>query len=261
MSSRRWWMLCWSMLSTLLPIFPATAQEHSSAPVISEIFLVGEPRSDYTDIDGRGLGWDILRLVFEPRGITVKTNSASYVRAVGLVKQGAVDAWVGSYAAETNGVLYPRWHFDADRIYALGLANNPAPSLINLRHYRLAWIHGYQYQRYLPGVSRFEEVLRRDNVLSMLQHSRVDFYIDAQPEVDFLLSQTPRPDLYLATYLTDLPLFLVFSDTDKGRILRTIYDERMEQLIVSGQLRPVFERWKRPYPFEEAGMQTRGSSK
>jgi hypothetical protein len=35
----------------------------------------------------------------------------------------------------------------------------------------------------------------------------------------------------------------------------------MEQLIVSGQLRPVFERWKRPYPFEEAGMQTRGSSK
>lgn len=250
MNRRGWWVLCLSMWSTILPLCPATAQESVSAPVISEIFLVSEPWTDYTEADGRGLGWDILRQVFEPRGITVRTNSASYVRAMGLVKQGAADAWVGAYDAETTGVLYPRWHFDASRVYALGLANNPAPTLNTLGHYRLAWVHGYQYQRYLPHITRFEEVSRRDNVLSMLQRTRIDFYIDAKPEVDFLLSQTSRPDIYLATYLTELPLFLVFSDTDRGRILRSIYDERMEQLIRSDQLRGLFERWKQPYPFE-----------
>lgn len=257
MNRRGWWVLCLSIMSTILPSCPAMAQERVSVPVISEIFLVSEPWSNYTEADGRGLGWDVLRQVFEPRGITVHTSAASYVRAMGLVKQGAADAWVGAYDAETEGVLYPRWHFDADRVYALGLANNPAPALKTLGHYRLAWVHGYQYQRYLPHISRFEEVSRRDNVLSMLQRARVDFYIDAKPEVDFLLSQTTRPDIYLATFLTELPLYLVFADSDKGRILRGIYDERMEQLVRSGQLRPLFERWKQPYPFDNVEARIR----
>ena len=28
-----------------------------------------------------------------------------------------------------------------------------------------------------------------------------------------------------------------------------LYDQRMEQLVKSGELKPIFEKWKQPYPF------------
>jgi len=30
-----------------------------------------------------------------------------------------------------------------------------------------------------------------------------------------------------------------------------LFDQRMEQLVKSGELKPIFERWKQPYPFDE----------
>jgi len=30
----------------------------------------------------------------------------------------------------------------------------------------------------------------------------------------------------------------------------TLFDHRMETLVKSGELKPIFERWKQPYPFD-----------
>ena len=38
--------------------------------------------------------------------------------------------------------------------------------------------------------------------------------------------------------------------TPKARALMALFDQRMEQLVKSGQLKPIFERWKQPYPFD-----------
>jgi len=31
----------------------------------------------------------------------------------------------------------------------------------------------------------------------------------------------------------------------------TLFDHRMETLVKSGELKPIIERWKQPYPFED----------
>lgn len=92
------------------------------ARLASEVWL------DYTNADGTGLAWELLRKVFEPVGVKVKTASVPYSRAIGLVKRGEADAWVGSYHEESADNIYPRWHFDQDHIYALGLASRPVPT-------------------------------------------------------------------------------------------------------------------------------------
>jgi polar amino acid transport system substrate-binding protein len=214
-----------------------------------DIVLVSEQWIAYTEANGTGLGWDLMREVFEPAGIKVALRTEPYTRAVGLVQRGEADAWVGAYQDEVEGTLYPNWHYDTDEIYALGLASRPAPTLKTLGNYRLAWVRGYEYQHYLPNVLHFNEVARRDHILSMLDHARADLYIDARPEVDFILGQTKEPRRFRMTYLTAIPLFLSFADNARGHFLRDLFDQRMAQLVRSGKLRPIFARWKQPYPF------------
>lgn len=217
-----------------------------------EIRLASEVWHDHTNADGSGLAWDVLRQVFEPEGIELAIQSVPYTRSIGLVQLGEADAWVGSYRNEVaSGVLYPRWHYDADQISALGLLEQPAPSLATLGGFRLVWMRGYEYQRYLPNLTRYREVQRQSDILNMLSLGRTDFYIDARTEVDEALEAASDPARYRITDLTRLPLYLGFADNPRGRALARLYDRRMTRLVEQGSLRPLFERWQQPYPFDE----------
>lgn len=216
----------------------------------TQVHLVSEEWADYTNADGTGVAWDVMRKVFQPAGVEVVPQSAPYSRAIGLVKRGEADAWVGSYKDESEDNLYPRWHFDVDHIYALGLASKPAPTLATIGDYRLAWVRGYAYGKYLPGVREYREIQRREGILPMLEHDRVDFYIDAMTEVDYVIGQSAQPDRFRRTHVVELPMYLAFARSERGKALRDVFDKRMAELVRSGELKPVFEHWKQPYPFD-----------
>jgi ABC-type amino acid transport substrate-binding protein len=167
-----------------------------------------------------------------------------------LVQRREVDALVGSYRDETDGALYPRWNYDTDHIYSLGLATNPPPTLATLGNYRLVWVRGYRYQDYLPNIQRFNEIRRRVGILPMLQQGRADFYIDALTEVDVVLSQAGDRSQLRRSHLAELPLFLGFANNERGRVLCALFDRRMAELVKNGRLRPIFQRWQQPYPFD-----------
>ncbi len=243
------------LLAMLLVLIGSARAADSDSHTPTQIHLVSEAWLDYTNADGTGLAWDVLRKVFEPAGVVVKLQSAPYSRAVGLVKRGQADAWVGSYQEEEDDNLYPRWHFDMDHIYALGLAAKPAPTLATLQQYRLAWVRGYDFQQYLPNIQtclnkqRCREIQRREGILPMLEHDRVDFYIDALTEVDYVLEQASVPEKFRRTHVAELPLYLAFVNNAQGRTLSNLFDQRMEALVRSGELQPIFDHWKQPYPF------------
>ncbi|MFF5866933.1 substrate-binding periplasmic protein [Pseudomonas sp. NPDC012596] len=234
------------LLAMMLGVAPWVAAAEQTP---KQVHLVSEEWLDYTNADGSGVAWDVLRKVFEPAGVKVVAQSAPYSRAVGLVKRGEADAWVGSYKDENEDNLYPRWHFDMDHIYALGLASKPVPTLNTVGQYRLAWVRGYDYSSYLPNAKTFREIQRREGILPMLEHDRVDFYIDALTEVDYVLGQSPQPERFRRTHVAELPLYLAFARNDQARALRDLFDRRMDELVRSGELRPIFEHWKQPYPF------------
>ena len=236
-------------LLTLLCVIPAWVLAQDESVVPGKIMLASEAWDGYTNADGSGLAWDVLRQVFEPVGITLQTRIEPYTRSVGLAQRGEVDGWVGSYRDEVTGVLYPHWKLDSDAIYALGLATSPTPSVATLGEYRLAWVRGYRYEAYLPNVRRFNQIQRRDGILPMLQHGRADFYIDALSETQYVLKQARDPSAFRLTHIIDLPLYVGFADTERGRSLRTVYDQRMAVLVKSGVLKPIFQRWNLPYPF------------
>jgi polar amino acid transport system substrate-binding protein len=254
------WLLGLSLLMTSVW---ATADATTPAPMYdkpTDIQLVSEHWIGYTENDGTGLGWDLMREIFEPAGVKVEQRIEPYTRAVGLVQRGEADAWVAAYKDEVKGTLYSKWNYDTDEIYTLGLASKPLPSLQTLGKYRLAWVRGYEYQHYLPNILHFNEVARRDHILPMLEYGRADLYIDAKPEMDFILAQSSDPQRYRLTYLTVIPLYVSFGDTPRGHALRDLFDARMSKLVPSGKLRPIFARWKHPYPFGTGDDQSRAGA-
>ncbi len=236
------WLLC--------VLMSVTSALVCAAPP-SQIRIASEAWAGRTNGDGSGLAWDILRAIYEPAGVQLSIQSVPYTRSIGLVQRGAADAWAGSYLNEVeHGVFYPRLSYDADQIVALSLLDQPIPTLGSLGGFRLAWMRGYEFQRYLPNLQQYREVLRRDGVLSMLDAGRADFYLDALTEVDDVLSKARQPARYRTTLLTKLPIYLGFAETPRGHILAELFDKRMETLIADGSLRPIFQRWQQPYPFD-----------
>jgi hypothetical protein len=240
---RRYWISLFALL--------ACCTVQANAPMPEQVRIASEVWERHTHADGTGLAWDIMRLVFEPVGVKLQIQSVPYTRSIGLVQRGEADAWVGSYLNEVDdGVFYPRLPYDADRIAALALTDTPLPSLATIGEFRLVWIRGYEYQRYLPGLRQYREVQRRSGILGMLDLGHADFYIDALTEVEDLLATTSAPERYRSTILAALPLYLGFADNPRGRALAELYDRRMELLLAEDRLRELFTRWQQPYPFD-----------
>ncbi|HWD31769.1 MAG TPA: transporter substrate-binding domain-containing protein [Pseudomonas sp.] len=247
----------WRVVLLILALVASSVHASESIEVPKQVRLASEIWEDYTNADGSGIAWDILRKVFEPAGVEVKRISVPYSRAIGLVKRGEADAWVGSYHEESTDNIYPRWNFDTDHIYALSLNSKPVPTPENLKQFKLSWVRGYDYQDYLPNVGEYREVQRREGILPMLERGRVDFYIDAQTEVEYVLNQAAAGERrrFRSTHIAELPLYLAFGKTSQARALQELFDQRMDKLVASGELRAIFSHWKQPYPFDEKGRQ------
>ncbi|MNC54142.1 hypothetical protein D3C75_1036120 [compost metagenome] len=83
----------------------------------------------------------------------------------------------------------------------------------------------------------------------LIQH-RADYYIDGLTEIDYVVSQAEDPSQFRRTHIAELPLYLCFARTPRAEQLMALFDQRMELLVKNGELKPIFERWKQPYPFE-----------
>ncbi|MFV3411896.1 substrate-binding periplasmic protein [Pseudomonas nitroreducens] len=240
--------LCWLPATSLPSALAAdtTAQAYARAP--RDIRVVSEVWVNYTQADGRGLAWDLLRAIYEPEGVRLNLRSEPYVRSVGLVQRGEADAWVGSYRNEIEHILYPHWPYDVDPIGALGLKTSPAPSLATLDRYRLAWMRGYAFDRYLDPLKQRNELQRRSSALPMLDGHRIDYFIDARPELEEMIqAQGVDASEYRITDVGSIPLYLGFANNERGRALAKLYDSRMQALYRSGELERIFARWNWPY--------------
>ncbi len=186
----------------------------SAAPSVGEIRVVSETWTRYTQEDGRGVAWDLLRAVYEPAGVRLRIANEPYTRAVGLVLRGEADAWVGAYRGEIDEALYPRWPYDVDPIAVLSLKDNPPPPLEGLSRFRLSWMRGYAFARYFPTLTPHSELQRRTSALPMLLNHRVDYFIDSRPELEEMLAGAGALAAeYRITDVTRLPLYLGFSDS------------------------------------------------
>lgn len=227
----------------------------SPAYAVDMIRVSSEQWDGATHRDGSGLYWDIIRAVYEPAGIAVQHRIVPYARSIREVTvTDKADAWVASYMDEIEGPLYPEMHFDADYV---GAVYNPELTRgVNgqetLEGREVGWMRGYAYDQYLSVEVNATQIDNRHGGLRMVKEGRIDFFVDAQVEIDTALEKTGLGELLESGTVLELPLYLGFADTERGRELRKIWDRRMQELLVDGTISKLYREYEwGVWPFDE----------
>ncbi|MBF0288153.1 MAG: transporter substrate-binding domain-containing protein [SAR324 cluster bacterium] len=213
---------------------------------IKTIHVVSEEWEEATNKDGTGLYWDIFRAIYTPHSIKLTTQIVPYARSVTMVQQKKADVFVAAYKDEVNGVLYSKWHFDVDNVSALFIKGKikewKGPE--TLRGKRVGWIHKYKYDQYLSVKVEKREVKHRVQALSMLQKGRLDFFIDAVVDLEDELKNSKIADQFEMKAVMSLNLYMCFAQTKQGELLRDLFDQGMDKLLKSGELKALYDKWE-----------------
>ncbi|MBF0203667.1 MAG: transporter substrate-binding domain-containing protein [Desulfamplus sp.] len=229
------------------------------------ITVASEEWENATRSDGKGLYWDIIRVVFEPEGYKVVTTNKSYVGSVSMMKKKTVDAMVGAYEGELEDGdgIYPENHFAMDVVQAVYQKGKIMEwkGLNSIKNSTVAWIKGYSYDDYfsedIKKSLHIREFNERDAIFKFFLTGKLDFYIDAQSDItDFFKKNAViyQEKDFIRQTLLELKLFIVFTNDDKGRELASIFDRRMIELLKNGQLRKLYDKdsynsFKYPWDF------------
>lgn len=230
------------MISLIFIInFPLSASNSDDT-----IYFVTESWQDATNSDGTGIYWDILRKVYNPKGIKISFKIVPYERSVKMIQHQKADAAIGTYEDEIEEAIYPKWHFDADQVVAIFKKNliKKWQGESSIANKKVVWIRGYAYDEYLNVSVKKYEVDLRKSALLMLQNNRVDFFLDAiydlQAELDkgyFDYSHYQIEDVI------QLNLYLAFANNERGKKFRKIFDEQFSILLKSGEIKRLYEQW------------------
>jgi len=218
----------------------------------ADIHIVADQWHDLTRSDGSGLYFELIRAVYSRCGITVYTATYPYARGVYMVQQGRADAWVGSFWHERDFPVYPKWPFERNRqmVLARRASAYPYQGVESLRGRRVAWLRGFNMDRYIAQPMRITEVDAVHSGIRMIEADRIDFFICAEQALrDELRAVATQSPALRMDHLMDLGLYLAFSPSHRGRRLSEAWDRGMASLQGSQSLRAIFQRAGYPYPF------------
>jgi len=208
-----------------------------------------------TNEDGTGLFFDIIRAVYEPGGIKMKFQIMPWKRAVQEMLAGRADAVLDMYrediAEEMTAPNYPLLTeftvavFKKERITDW----KGAESLSGLD---LIWIRGYNYHngRHLRGIKfNWSEIDDYDTAWRMLAKNRADAYLDAYTDATaYIKENNVDMNLYRMETIGRDKGYMVCKKSRKAEDLIRIYDTRIIELLASGELKKIFDKWN--YPFQ-----------
>jgi len=215
---------------------------------IKSISVVAPEWQGYTHKDGSGLYWDIMRAIYEPQGIKVKTRIVPWNRAIKMVSiYRTYNAIVGEYSDSAEAVIFPKFPIDVEFMVTLskksfGHTFEDASSLTNKR---VAWFKDYELINEKDRDFELVEFRTIKEGIEMLKSGKIDFILNDRDSTEQgMRSQQLNSDDYA---LNEMPfgrdIFTAFSDDVLSRELIKIYDERIPKLVASGQLAAIYKKW------------------
>lgn len=233
--------LVFATLLIATPFFLASAANAKS----TTLHIVTPAWKNFTEENGDGFYFDLMRLVYEPQDIAISFDIIPWARSEQLVLKNQADALVGSYREKTDQYHYPKYPmwldvsaavFKRDRVKWRG-----SDSLANKK---VGWIRGYRYDNYLGSELDIVRVNKNTQGWAMLRVDRIDFYIDSLTDIDiFMEEQDFSKDEFSVEAVIVEAMFVRFPKTGKGQRLADLYDRKIVTLIENGKLEALFNKW------------------
>jgi len=217
-----------------------------------ELVLVSDEWEDCTNPDGTGLYFDIIKLIFENSGYKLNINIMPYTQSVKKVQDQAADMVVGVYINEVDNLIFPQFQLSADDVTALFLKDNAVKweGVNNLTDKNVAWMRGYNFDKYIKVKMNIIQLDKRDLAVNMLLKKRIDYFIDNIYDIEETLdSMNVNSDLFETKLVKFLNLYVCFVNNDKGKKLAQIWDQEMKKLVAKGTIKKLFAEWEMTYNY------------
>jgi polar amino acid transport system substrate-binding protein len=210
----------------------------------------------WTNEDGTGLYFELLKLVYQPVGVSVQYEFVPWARAEGYIDLKKNDAMLGSY--NTVDAYFPNYPIDTEYtavVYKKVLAREWFGEE-TLRNKTIVWVRGYNYHKYLNVEVSYIDANNSEQGWLMLMADRVEYFMNSLTAINKFLKQNDidRDDFNIETVLTK-NLYLRFAKTKKSKQLIQIFDQRMKELVRLGVLKDLYAKWDSPYPNFESHEQ------
>ncbi len=215
----------------------------------NEIHLVCEEWEGYTNADGTGLYWDIIKAVFEPEGFIVKVDVYPWARCVSLVRLKIVDGIVGDYFYENSpDYKYSEYPVSIeDSIVVIYKTSRMGlwSGIESLKGKTIGWIRSYDFDSYFDFEVEIQELSQLDSGLRMLSANRIDYLMDYTTTITLqaLESGINLDNYTINPIIEGNPLYIGFAKNEKAGYASAVFDRRIIEMINNGELKEIYDRW------------------
>jgi polar amino acid transport system substrate-binding protein len=210
----------------------------SFSSVSSEIKVGAEEWPGYTNHDGSGVYFELLKTIFAESELEFKLTS--YHRTINSFNNGQLDIIVGIYREDVKNAIIPKWFIDTEQpVKAFYIPENTkinrASDFSNLS---VAWMLGYSFDKFIPKVKDVYEVTSLETGFNLLSKNRVNAFIDYSQNVPKKLSNQLKSYIVLPSR----NLYIAFKNNKNGQRLAEKFDKQMAKFQSNGQLKYIYKQ-------------------
>jgi polar amino acid transport system substrate-binding protein len=239
------------ILITFFISFSAGSAEERSFEVkrsqIKTINVVAPMWEDYTNADGTGMYWDIIRSIYSNEGVKLKPSTVPWNRALKMVtKYQVYNAIVGEYRDTKAPLIFPKYPIDVEYMSALSKKSAPTwKGPRSLTGKRVGWIKDYDVIKESQRDFTLREFRTTEQGLKLLNSGKLDYIIDEWDEIAIVLK---AKNLSIENYhMTDMrqgrDVYVGFADSGISKVLIEIYNEQVEAMVKSGSMQAIYKKW------------------
>ena len=238
----------------LIIIFSLAANASGESPKsgftsqhVKVVSFVAPEWPEFTNTDGTGLYWELLRAIYEPEGVRFKHANVPWNRAMKMVtKYPIYDAIVGESLDTEESLRFPKYAIDVERMAALylvdkGIAWNGEETLDDKT---IGWMKDYELMPKDKRNFTLREFRSIDDGLKLLVQGKIDVLIHEWAEIAVALQEAGlRINRFEMHDILETDVYVGFSDSDLSGYLIEIYNRRIPELVGSGKLQEIYKKW------------------
>ncbi|AQS35395.1 amino acid ABC transporter substrate-binding protein, PAAT family [Shewanella psychrophila] len=212
----------------------------------TRIHIVTENWVGYTNHDGSGYYFDIVRRIFPAEEWQLKIDIVPFSRVRYLLHYNKADMALGFYPDDKTRSIYSDIPIEVDTV---DVAITPELAALwqgidSLAQKKVQALLDYRFDELIPVPMYYEESVNLLDLLNRVNQGKIDAVLDYKPAMLTKVGDLNQPKQFVI--LEDvfrLEVYFVFSQTEKGESLKMHFDRELQKLIDSGELDRLFRHY------------------
>lgn len=222
-------------------------------PVQSPVKIATENWVNATNANGTGLFFDLAKRVYGARGLETSYQTQTYINALLSVHTGQNDMIFGvaaSIAVVGESVLLSELViFDEFLVLICRRQVNCSYTLDSLPpNDPLIEIGDYSYESVLEFKNPMIHSLNFEHGLKLLEDNPTSVFLYDESSLGEIRDRENFFERYHYSKFHNLVNYVAFTNSERGRVLKEIFDSEMKKFHQSGELAKLYEKWGFSYP-------------